>query len=116
MNRPPALDLAATTSPQEPRPLQRGWQYRLGIVSRVLAAACGGYVLATVASVGLSRLCGLNPAEAVMTGLLVSFPIYAAAILWCFATRSAGRAWAGLVIVALVTGAIGWAIGPGSTP
>jgi len=34
--------------------------------------------------------------DAVLTGLLASFPVYAAIILWAFGTRSLPRMWMGL--------------------
>lgn len=89
------------------------WPYRADVVSRIVAAVFGGYALATTSSVFVSRLFGLPRAEAVMTGLLMSFPIYAAVIMWCFATRSAGRAWSGIASSVAATAILSWAIGAG---
>lgn len=74
------------------------WRDRLGVASRVVAAALGGYVLsALVATVLAIHLPG-GRAEAAVTGMLVSFWIYALAVMWVFAVRSAARAWLGLLL------------------
>lgn len=52
----------------------------------------------------------MNRAEAVVTGMTVSFLVYLVAALWCFACRSAWSAWVGLlvpsVILATVSGVV----------
>ena len=35
-------------------------------------------------------------------GMLASFVVYTGAVIWVFAVRSARRAWAGLLVAALV--------------
>jgi len=37
--------------------------------------------------------------EAVLTGMMLSFIVYATAVIWVFAASSALRAWAGLLVV-----------------
>ncbi|MBK4720997.1 DUF3649 domain-containing protein [Azospirillum sp. YIM DDC1] len=69
------------------------------LVSRIAAALFGGYALAALASVAVLALPMSTP-QAVLTGQLASFVIYAAAVIWVFAVRSALRAWAGLLVVA----------------
>lgn len=69
------------------------------LVSRIVAALFGGYALAAVASVAALAL-PISKPQAVLTGMLASFAIYAGAVVWVFAVRSAGRAWAGLLIMA----------------
>ncbi len=86
------------------------------VAARVIAAAGGGYVLATVLSVFLSRVLPMPQPAAVMTGMLLSFLFYAAAILWVFAARTARVAWFGLLIPAAVFGALAWAAGPAAVP
>ncbi|KOY01084.1 DUF3649 domain-containing protein [Pseudomonas nunensis] len=80
--------------------------YRLAVTSRVLAALLGGYVVAALASVSLSLLLPMARAEAVITGMMTSFLAYLVAVLWCFACRSAWRAWVGMLVPSLVLGAI----------
>jgi hypothetical protein len=71
--------------------------YRLAVASRVVAALAGGYLLASLANVAISLLLPLARAEAVVSGMMLSFLVLLVAILWCFACRSATRAWLGLL-------------------
>ncbi|WP_456281247.1 DUF3649 domain-containing protein [Cupriavidus sp. JZ107] len=77
-----------------PRALKIG-----SLVSRIVAAVLGGYALAALASVAPLAL-PISKPQAVLTGMLASFAIYAGAVIWVFAVRSAGRAWAGLLVAA----------------
>ncbi|WBV42597.1 DUF3649 domain-containing protein [Pseudoroseomonas cervicalis] len=77
------------------------------VVSRILAALLGGYALAALASLAALALPASRP-QAVLTGMLVSFWLYAGAVLWCFAARSAARAWAGLAILAAPLALAAW--------
>ncbi|WP_340051356.1 DUF3649 domain-containing protein [Pseudomonas proteolytica] len=72
--------------------------YRLDVTSRLLAAVVGGYVLASLASVCLSFWLPLSRADAVVSGMLSSFVFYLLAVIWCFACRSAARAWFGVLV------------------
>jgi hypothetical protein len=72
-----------------------GW-----LVSRIAAALFGGYALAALGSVAALAL-PMAKTEAVLTGMLASFAIYAGAVIWVFAARSASRAWIGLMVAAL---------------
>jgi hypothetical protein len=76
--------------------------YRLAVTSRVLAAVLGGYVVAALASVCLTLSMPMARAEAVVTGMLSSFLIYLLAVIWCFACRTAWRAWFGLSLSGLL--------------
>ncbi|MET0777780.1 MAG: DUF3649 domain-containing protein [Pseudomonas mandelii] len=80
--------------------------YRLAVTSRVLAAVLGGYIVAALASVSLSSWLPMARAEAVVTGMMSSFLAYLIAVLWCFACRSAWRAWVGLIVASLVLAAV----------
>ena len=84
--------------------------YRLAVLSRFVAAALGGYALATTLPILLSHVMPLAKAQAVQVGVLLSFPIYVGAVLWAFATRSAARAWGGLVIPAVICAVLWWVI------
>ncbi|MET0222520.1 MAG: DUF3649 domain-containing protein [Tardiphaga sp.] len=85
--------------------------YRLGatgaLVSRIVAALFGGYAVAALASIAVLALPMSKP-QAVLTGMLASFAIYAGAVIWVFAVRSALRAWAGLVVVAAALSPLAW--------
>ncbi|VVE68983.1 iron uptake protein [Pandoraea anapnoica] len=83
-----------------------------GLISRIVAAIGGGYAVAALASVAVLAL-PMNKAQAVITGELASFAIYAGAVVWVFAVRSAWRAWAGLLIVAAPLALAAWTVASG---
>ena len=72
----------------------------LPLLSRIVAALLGGYLLAALCSVAALSL-PIDPQQAVFTGMLASFLLYAGAVVWVFAVRSARRAWAGLALLAV---------------
>src|SRR5450830_1480296 len=72
--------------------------YRLAVTSRVLAAVVGGYLMASLASICLALWMPTPRADAVVTGMMSSFVFYLLAVLWCFACRTAWRAWAGVMV------------------
>jgi hypothetical protein len=80
--------------------------YRLAVTSRVLAAVLGGYIVAALASVSLTLWVPMGRADAVVTGMMTSFLAYLGAVIWCFACRSAWRAWLGLIVPSLALAAI----------
>ena len=79
------------------------------LISRIVAALFGGYALAALSSVAVLAL-PLSKPQAVLTGMLASFAIYTGAVIWVFAVRSALRAWAGLVIVAVALLPAAWSV------
>ena len=72
--------------------------YRLAVTSRVLAAVVGGYLLASLASVCMTLWLPTSRADAVISGMLSSFVFYLLAVIWCFACRTAWRAWFGVLL------------------
>ena len=70
------------------------------LLSRLAAAIFGGYALASLAGIASLAL-PLQTTQAVITGQLVSFLVYAGAVVWVFAVRSARRAWLGLLLAAV---------------
>ena len=78
---------------------------RAGIASRVIAAVVGGYALATLATLALAYGLPGSRAGALMTGMMASFAVYAAAIVWAFAARSATFAWTGILAGCAACGA-----------
>jgi len=78
--------------------MQASTLYRAGVAVRLLAAIVGGYALTAIAMSLLAVLLPASRVDAVMTATLLSFPLYAVAIMWAFAARSAWRAWAGLLL------------------
>ena len=98
----------------EPRKRSRkadvSMRYRLAVASRVAAALFGGYLLAALTSICLAQFLPLPRAQAVVLGMTLSFLTYLPAVIWCFACRSAWRAWIGLAIpCALLAAAFGCA-------
>lgn len=85
-------------------------RWRLAVASRVLAAVIGGYVLASLASVCLAYFLPLlfqsSRAEAAVLSMTLSFLFYLPAVLWCFACRTALRAWLGLLVPSAILGAV----------
>lgn len=81
-------------------------RYRWAVVSRALAAVAGGYGLsaAFAAAFGLAcaHWCGMGKADAVTLSTMLSFVVFAVAVLWAFACRSAWRAWLGIALPALM--------------
>ncbi len=84
----------------------------LPLVSRILAALFGGYVLAALCSIAALAL-PIDGRQAVFTGMLASFLLYAGVVVWVFAVRSAWRAWLGLLLVALPLWLIAQTVGNG---
>ena len=79
------------------------------LISRIVVALFGGYALAALSSVAVLAL-PLSRPQAVLTGMLASFAIYAGAVIWVFAVRSALKAWAGLLIVAAALAPLAWSV------
>jgi hypothetical protein len=79
------------------------------LISRIVAALFGGYALAALSSVAMLAL-PMNKIQAVIAGMLVSFLIYAGAVIWVFAVRSALKAWTGLIVFAVPLGLAAWSV------
>ncbi len=73
----------------------------LPVVSRVLAAVFGGYLLASAWSVFIAAVFP-GGAEAVLAGVQLSFVVYAGAVIWAFSPVPVRRVWAGLLLPAAV--------------
>ncbi|WP_229223839.1 hypothetical protein [Duganella sp. sic0402] len=68
------------------------WRWQVG--ARALIAIFGGYALSALASARLAAACALvmpRP-DAALTGMLLSFVLYAAIIIWTFAASTLRRA------------------------
>jgi hypothetical protein len=79
------------------------------LIARIIAALCGGYALAALASVAALALPMSKP-QAVLTGMMASFAIYAGAVIWVFAVRSALKAWIGLIVAAVPLLLAAWSV------
>lgn len=83
-------------------------RYRLAVLSRTVAAIACGYLLAALCTALLARGLPMARADAVMTATMLSFAVYACAVLWAFAARDAWRAWLGLGTPALLLALAYW--------
>ncbi|MGN7876882.1 DUF3649 domain-containing protein [Roseateles sp. 22389] len=90
-------------------------RYVLPLLSRIVAAVGGGYALAALASVAVLAL-PVSRIQAVIGGMLGSFAVYVAAVVWVFAVRSATRAWIGLLVAALPLLPLAWSVWHGAAP
>lgn len=88
--------------------------YRLGVLSRVLAACVGAYgvtaLWAAAIALALPVVSGLSRADAVLVTTMSSFVGYTVLALWVFCADSATRAWAGLLLMALPAALAAWLI------
>jgi len=78
--------------------------------SRALAAILGGYALAAGVNVALAlALKSSGPKEdVIMLATMPAFLVWAGAVVWVFAARTAWRAWAGVAIPGAVVAAAVW--------
>jgi len=96
-----------SVSPRVRRPI--GWHDRLAVASRATAGILGGYALAAFFTTTVALLSQSPREEAAYLGAVPSFLVFALAIVWAFAARTAIRAWAGIGLPALVLAALtGW--------
>lgn len=84
----------------------------MAIFSRIIAAIIGGYLAANAVAILLTYLLPGSQVDRVVTGLLVSFLIYACAILWVFAAKTAWQAWLGILIPGLVSTLLAFVLMP----
>lgn len=92
-------------------PLSRA--YRLAVASRVVAAALGGYALASAATVLLALAWPAPQSQALLWASMLSFTIYSVVVIWVFMARSATRAWIGVVATTAVLAALAWLLKSG---
>ncbi|PAU87061.1 iron transporter [Pseudomonas sp. WN033] len=74
----------------------------MDIALRVLLALLGSYVLANLGAVAFAALLPLARVDAALVSIQLSFALYACAVVWVFAARTAWRAMAGLLLMAAV--------------
>lgn len=80
-----------------------------------MAAAVGGYALATSLSTAIVALVAsgfgaMARVDAVLVAMQLSFVVYAGAVMWAFAARSARGAWLGLALPSLLSALVAWAL------
>jgi hypothetical protein len=74
---------------------------RWSVLSRCVAAAVGGYALVTLLHLALPALLPWDSYKALLFSSQTGYLYYTGIIIWCFAARTARRAWLGLALVAL---------------
>jgi len=72
----------------------------LSVLSRLLAAVLGGYLLASALAVFLAAALPGPRADAVLAGMQWSFALHVLAVVWAFSPLSPGRVWLGLLLSA----------------
>jgi hypothetical protein len=75
--------------------------YRWSVLARFVAAAAGGYAVVTLLQLALTATLPVAPNEALLLSSQTGYLWYTGIILWCFAARTARRAWLGLGVVGL---------------
>jgi hypothetical protein len=75
--------------------------YRWSVLSRCVAAAAGGYGVVTLLHLALTAVLPWDYYKALLFSSQTGYLYYTGVIIWCFATRTARRAWLGLGLVAL---------------
>lgn len=83
-------------------------RHRWMVTSRAVAAVAGGYVLAALSAALLAVILPLPRADATLTGTMLSFLVFACAVIWVFAARTATRAWVGLLLPSAALGLAVW--------
>ena len=80
-----------------------------------MAAALGGYALATTLSTAIVALVAsgfgaMARVDAVLVAMQLSFVVYAGAVMWAFAARSARGAWLGLAVPSFLGALVAWVL------
>lgn len=78
---------------------------RLAMAGRITAIP-GSYVLASLLSACIARLLPTSRVEAATTGMILSFGIFAALLIWVFSARSVARLWLWMAGSATVMGIV----------
>jgi len=83
---------------------------RHAVAARIALAVFGGYGLAGLATAALALALPMGRADATSTATMLSFAVYAAAVLWTFGVRRLATAALGLLLPALALGGLVWAL------
>jgi hypothetical protein len=75
--------------------------YRWSVASRCVAAALGGYAVVTLLHVASMAVLPGDYHRSLLFSSQTGYLYYTGIIIWCFATRTAKRAWLGLAVAAL---------------
>jgi hypothetical protein len=75
--------------------------YRWSVASRFVAAALGGYAVVTLLHLAFIALLPIDYHQALLFSSQTGYLWWTGIFVWCFAVRSAKRAWLGLMVVAV---------------
>ncbi len=75
--------------------------YRWSVLSRCIAASVGGYAVVTLLHLAITVVLPWDNYKALLFASQNGYLYWTGIIIWCFATRTAKRAWMGLAVVAL---------------
>jgi hypothetical protein len=78
-----------------------GAAYRWSVFSRCVAAAVGGYAIVTLLHLAMTVVLPWETYKSMLFVSQTGYLYYTGIIIWCFAARTAKRAWLGLAVVAL---------------
>jgi hypothetical protein len=76
-------------------------EYRWSVLSRAVAASVGGYALVAALQLALTAALPWAFYKVLLFSSQTSYLYYTGIIIWCFAARTARRAWFGLALAAL---------------
>jgi len=103
--RTPDLGRTATSPRRRLRPAV------VPMIARIGTALVGGYVLASAVATLIARLLPVDRAEATSWGMILSFLVYAIAVLWSFHEPRVMRVmlgiWGGSVAIGLALALLG---------
>ena len=75
--------------------------YRWSVVSRIIAAALGGYVIVSLLHMAFIAVLPSELHKSLLFASQTGYLYWTGLIIWCFATASATRAWVGLAVLAV---------------
>jgi hypothetical protein len=75
--------------------------YRWSVFSRCVAASAGGYAVISLLHLAMVTVLPWDSYKAMLFSSQTGYLYWTGIIIWCFATRTAKRAWLGLAVVAL---------------
>lgn len=78
------------------------------LLARLLAAIAGGYSLANLLIIAIAAWLPNMRDQAVLSGILISFAVFAGVVVWAFAARSALHCWAVILLLAAILGLLSW--------
>ncbi len=81
---------------------------RLDIAARTFVATVGGYVAAALATACFARLLPIARDQAVITGMLSSFAIFCAIVIWAYSDTSTRRVAIGVALILAALGGLLW--------